>query len=128
MAHLDPAGESEEEHAEEQRAIHQALRNESFDSEELHFPSRADFHPRGMKKAVEEYKKHLNDADGQVRDSVVNVGDKEVVVKTIVEELPADKNAKELAEEMPLDDSEGIEIAENGGWRGPSSMSHGQET
>lgn len=48
MKHLDPFGETEEEYHEEQRLIHHAQRNDSFDSEDLTFPNRAEFRPQGL--------------------------------------------------------------------------------
>jgi cobalamin-dependent methionine synthase I len=61
MEHLDPSGESEQEYAEEQRAIHRVARSNSFDSEEIHIPSRAEFRSKGLQKAIREQKRHLDE-------------------------------------------------------------------
>jgi len=111
IAHLDPTDESEEEHAAEQRAIHLAQRNESFDSEDaLHFPNRADFHPKGMKKAIHDHEKLHAHPDGEVKD---------IIVKT-----DANKSNVDMVD-VALGDPEAIELAETGEWRG--SMSPKQE-
>jgi hypothetical protein len=46
MKHLNPFGEDEDNYQEEQRAIHHT-RNDSFDSQELTFPNRAEFRGQG---------------------------------------------------------------------------------
>ena len=51
LQHLDPYGESEEDYHDEQRAIHHQ-RNDSFDSEELDFPNRAEFRGQGLQNAL----------------------------------------------------------------------------
>jgi len=103
MDHLDPTDESEEEAAAEQRAIHHALRerSESLESEEaMHIPNRADFHPRGMKKAIHEHEKLHAHPDGEVTDIIVQSDAKE----STTDPLPVDP--------------ESIEISESGVWRG----------
>jgi len=107
MSFLDPTDESEEDHAAEQRAIHMAQRNDSFDSEDaLHFPNRADFHPKGMKKAIHDHEKlHAHpDADGHVKDIIVKTD----AVKSNVDMV-----------DVAMGDAEAIELAETGEeWRG----------
>ena len=103
IQHLDPTDESEEEAAAEQRAIHHALRerSESLEVEEdLHIPTRADFHPRGMKKAIHDHEKQHAHPDGTVTDIIVQ------------------SDAKDsTADPLPVD-PESIEISESGVWRG----------
>lgn len=99
MVFLDPNDESEEEHHAEQRAIHLAQRNDSFDSEDLHFPNRADFHPKGLKKAIHDHEKlHAHD-DGRVKDIIVKTD----AVKSNVDMV-----------DVAMGDEEAIELAETG--------------
>jgi hypothetical protein len=83
LVHLDPAGESEEDYHEEQRAIHMAQNNPSYDEEELSFPNRAEFRGDGMKKTMDEAnakRRHTptlaNTGSADIRDDILagNVG------------------------------------------------------
>lgn len=66
LKHLDPVDETQEEYHDEQKAIHLAQRQGSFDSEEFEFPSRAEFRPDGRKK--EEWKRRHRAEDDPFAD------------------------------------------------------------
>ena len=57
--HLDPSGETDEDYHDEQRAIHEAERRGSFDSEDVNFPNRAEFRTEGMRRALLEHRHEI---------------------------------------------------------------------
>jgi len=71
LKHLDPFGESEDEFHEEQRKIQLAFRQGSFDEEEVAFPTRAEFHGQGMKRALRN--RHRRHTIGHHSDNILAV-------------------------------------------------------
>ena len=63
LKHLDPVGETEDDYHEEQKKIHEARRQSSFDSEELTAPNRAEFRGEGIKRELRKLLKHQHHDD-----------------------------------------------------------------
>jgi hypothetical protein len=109
-AFLDPTSESQEEHAAEQRAIHMALRNDSFDAEDaLHVPNRADFHPESFKNTKGTM---MHDHD-KVQNEHQDIGQRKE--ELLVKQDDAAKSDANLVVDMAVgSDSNDIELTDAG--------------